>query len=79
MASNAWLTDKRSHKKNLVAALRRGVKKNRPHATALRRNERLKKNSMTENEIAKHIMDAAFFIHRTHGPGLLETVHEGIF
>ena len=26
---------------------------------------------MTENEIAKHVMDAAFHIHRTLGPGLL--------
>ena len=33
---------------------------------------------MTENEIAKHIMDAAFVIHRTLGPGLLETVYEVI-
>ena len=33
---------------------------------------------MTENEIAKHIMDAAFFIHRALGPGLLETVYEVI-
>ena len=33
---------------------------------------------MTENEIAKHIMDAAFFIHRGLGPGLLETVYEVI-
>ena len=31
---------------------------------------------MTENEIAKQIMDAAFLIHRTLGPGLLETVYE---
>ena len=34
---------------------------------------------MTENEIAKHIMDAAFLIHRALGPGLLETVYEVIF
>ena len=33
---------------------------------------------MTENEIAKHIMDAAFLIHRTLGPGLLETAFEVI-
>jgi GxxExxY protein len=31
---------------------------------------------MTENEIAKRIMDAAFLIHRTLGPGLLEIVYE---
>jgi GxxExxY protein len=33
---------------------------------------------MTENDIAKHIMDAAFLIHRTLGPGLLESVYEVI-
>lgn len=33
---------------------------------------------MTENEIAKHIMDAAFHIHRSLGTGLLETVYEVI-
>jgi GxxExxY protein len=31
---------------------------------------------MTENEIAKIIVDAAFQIHKTLGPGLLETVYE---
>jgi len=33
---------------------------------------------MTENEIAKQIMDAAFLIHRNLGPGLFETVYEVI-
>jgi len=33
---------------------------------------------MTENEIAKRVMDAAFMIHRELGPGLLETVYEAI-
>ena len=33
---------------------------------------------MTENEIAKKIMDASFDIHRNLGPGLLETVYEVI-
>jgi len=33
---------------------------------------------MTENEIAKQVMDAAFLIHRALGPGLLETVYEVI-
>jgi GxxExxY protein len=37
-----------------------------------------RKKSVTENEIAKRIMDAAFLIHRTLGPGLLETVYEVI-
>ena len=31
---------------------------------------------MTENEIAKIIVDAAFQIHKSLGPGLLETVYE---
>ena len=31
---------------------------------------------MTENEIAKEIVDAAFKIHSTLGPGLLESVYE---
>ena len=31
---------------------------------------------MTENEIAKIIVDAAFHIHKRLGPGLRETVYE---
>jgi len=33
---------------------------------------------MTENEIAKQIVDAAFRIHTTLGPGLLESVYEAV-
>ena len=33
---------------------------------------------MTENEIAKEIVDAAFKIHKSIGPGLLESVYEVI-
>src|SRR5260370_366619 len=33
---------------------------------------------MTENEIAKEIVDVAFKIHTTLGPGLLESVYEKI-
>lgn len=33
---------------------------------------------MTENEIARIIVDAAFQIHKRLGPGLLETVYEVI-
>ena len=33
---------------------------------------------MTENEIAKQIVDVAFHIHSTYGPGLLESVYEAI-
>ncbi len=31
---------------------------------------------MTENEIAKQILDAAFVVHTRLGPGLLESVYE---
>ena len=34
------------------------------------------KKVMTENEIAKEIVDAAFQIHKRLGPGLLESVYE---
>src|SRR5437870_3190613 len=33
---------------------------------------------MTENEIAGQIVDVAFKIHTTYGPGLLESVYETI-
>lgn len=33
---------------------------------------------MTENEIAKHIVDISFRIHKKLGPGLLETVYERV-
>ena len=33
---------------------------------------------MTENEVAKHIVDVAYKIHSTYGPGLLESVYEAI-
>ncbi len=33
---------------------------------------------MTENEIAKHIVVAAFKIHMRFGPGLLESVYEAV-
>ena len=33
---------------------------------------------MTENEIAKHILDTAFLVHTKLGPGLLESVYEVI-
>jgi GxxExxY protein len=33
---------------------------------------------MIENEIAKEIVDAAFKIHTTLGPGLLESVYEAV-
>ena len=31
---------------------------------------------MTENEIARQVLDAAFVVHTKLGPGLLETVYE---
>ena len=33
---------------------------------------------MTENDIAKQIVDAAFRIHTTLGPGLLESVYQAV-
>ena len=33
---------------------------------------------MTKNEIAKQVVDAAFKIHTTLGPGLLESVYEAV-
>src|SRR5580765_6834839 len=33
---------------------------------------------MTENEVAAQIVDVAFKIHTTYGPGLLESVYEKI-
>lgn len=33
---------------------------------------------MHENEIAKHIVDVAFHIHKRYGPGLFESVYEEI-
>ena len=33
---------------------------------------------MTENEVAKTIVDACYKIHTTLGPGLLETVYEAV-
>jgi GxxExxY protein len=33
---------------------------------------------MTENEIARQIVDAAFKIHTTLGPGLFESVYENV-
>lgn len=35
-------------------------------------------NSMTENEISKQVVDAAFKIHTKLGPGLLESVYEAV-
>jgi len=34
---------------------------------------------MTENEIAKLVVDICFKIHRKYGPGLFESVYEEIF
>ena len=33
---------------------------------------------MTENEVAKQIVDVAYKTHSTYGPGLLESVYEAI-
>ena len=33
---------------------------------------------MTENDIAREVVDAAYKIHTTLGPGLLESVYEAV-
>ena len=43
-----------------------------------RLGERPKKAALTENAIAKEIVDAAFRIHTTLGPGLLESVYQTV-
>jgi GxxExxY protein len=43
-----------------------------------RLGERLKKAAITENAIAKEIVDAAFHIHTALGPGLLESVYHAV-
>ena len=46
---------------------------------ALRKGAKtLRKKSMTENEIAKIIVDVAYHVHRRLGPGLLESVYETV-
>ena len=34
--------------------------------------------NVTENEIAREIVDAAFKVHTALGPGLLESVYEAV-
>jgi GxxExxY protein len=34
---------------------------------------------MTENELSKIVVDICFKIHKQYGPGLFESVYEGIF
>ena len=41
-----------------------------------RRKARREERDMTENEIAKEVVDAALSVQRTLGPGLLESVYE---
>jgi hypothetical protein len=57
------------NKQSIAASLRRRVSKG-----LLWR----KKHHMTENQIATHILDACFIIHRKLGPGLFESVYEEI-
>ena len=43
-----------------------------------RLGEKLKSAAMTENAIAKEIVDAAYRIHTALGPGLLESVYDAV-
>ena len=45
---------------------------------AWRLGEKLKGTAMTENAIAKEIVEAAFRIHTVLGPGLLESVYDAV-
>ena len=45
---------------------------------SLRLGEKLKEAALTENAIAKEIVDAAFRIHTKLGPGLLESVYDTV-
>src|SRR5437870_11713199 len=45
---------------------------------AQRRKVAKKDAKMTENEIARIVVDAAFKVHNTLGPGLLESVYESV-
>ena len=55
------------------------VSEKKKYLTQRRKDAKIKinlKKVMTENEIAKEIVDAAFQIHKRLGPGLLESVYE---
>lgn len=41
-----------------------------------RRTQRLKYQTMDEEAIIKIILDEAFYIHKTIGPGMLESVYQ---
>ena len=49
-----------------------------PEGLAQRRQERKGGSVVTENEIATEIVDAAYKVHTTLGPGLLESVYEAV-
>jgi len=53
---------------------RKGAKAQRKIKNNIKENY----NIMTENEIAKIIVDAAYHVHKKLGPGLLESVYEVI-
>ena len=46
------------------------------HAKAQRHKVKL---NMEENEIAREIVDAAYHVHKSLGPGLLESVYETVW
>ena len=49
-----------------------------PERFAQSRKARKGAGVMTENEIATEVVDAAYKVHTTLGPGLLETVYEAV-
>jgi PD-(D/E)XK nuclease superfamily protein len=60
---------------NLCVVSRKGAKAQRKSKNA---GSFFRRRKMTENEIAKHIVDAALKIHKRFGPGLLESVYEAV-
>jgi hypothetical protein len=59
------------HETNQAARLMRSF-------ASWRLGEKKSETTMTENAIAKEIVDAAFRIHTTLGPGLLESVYQTV-
>ena len=62
---------------NLLVS-RKGAKAQRSQSQSQNPSGFFRRRMMTENEIAKHIVDAALKVHKRLGPGLLESVYEAV-
>jgi GxxExxY protein len=63
---------------NLWAVSRKGAKAQSSRSKSQNAGGFFRRPIKTENEIAKHIVDAALKIHKRFGPGLLESVYEAV-